>query len=114
MIKSRPFGIVSGLLIAVLVLLFAGCGKREKADSEKTAPTAGISVPHNDAANGEVDLQALNETLRNYVKLRKVVPKDLNELATSGYVARLPTPPAGKKSAIALHPLGYSVVLVDE
>lgn len=96
--------------MVVLVLLSAGCGKREKAGSENVQPTS----PHPDAAHDPVDLQALNQTLRDYVKLRKVVPRDLNELVTSGYVARLPTPPAGKKFAIALHPLGYSVVLVDD
>ena len=111
MIHSRPFGIVSGLLIAVLALLPASCGKKDKAGSEQ--PAAGISA-HNEAATDPVDLQALNQTLRNYVQLKKVVPRDLNELVTSGYVARLPTPPAGKKFAIALHPMGYSVVLVDE
>jgi len=63
---------------------------------------------------GQADLDAVNQALRQYVRVKKVVPRDVQELVSSGFVPSLPSPPAGKKYVILLHPLGYSVVLADQ
>ena len=60
-----------------------------------------------------MDLVALNELLRNYVRAKEHIPKDINELVTSGFVPSLPAPPSGKQFLIVLNPFGYEVILAD-
>ena len=83
--------------------------------SEPATPALGSSAAGSKAeANTAADLAALNTSLRDYVKLKKVIPKDVNELVTSGFVRSLPSPPPGQKFAIVLHPLGYQVILINQ
>ena len=83
--------------------------------SEPVTPESGSSAPGAKAqAKTEADLATLNTSLREYVKLKKVIPKDVNELVTSGFVSSLPSPPPGQKFAIVLHPLGYRVILINQ
>ncbi len=64
--------------------------------------------------NEQVDLVALNQLLHKYVLWEKQVPRDMNELVTSGFVSNLPSPPPGKKLRIVLNPFGYEVVVADQ
>lgn len=112
--------------VAILALALPGCGKKKEeaakapdpmmilppepaAPESKAKPTATTEGP-----NTAGDLKALNNTLRDYVRLKKVIPKDLDELVTSGFVRSLPTPPPGKKFVIMRYPLGYQVILVNQ
>ncbi len=103
------FGLAIYLVAASLALALAGCGKKQESSSAKT-PDPMMVLPPGTVA----DLEALDKTLRDYVRAKKVVPKDLNELVTSGFVRSLPSPPPGKKFVITIHPLGYQVILVDQ
>ena len=109
----------------ILVLILSGCGQRKP---DARAPDPMLMVPSEPAAaessssgavpkaetNTATDLAALNTSLRQYVKLKKIIPKDLNELVASGFVRSLPNPPPGQKFAIVLHPLGYQVILINQ
>ncbi len=87
-------------------MTFLGCGKKGGAGGNQK----GLS----DAESGSTNLTAVNEILHDFVLKGKVIPKDINELITSGFVPSLPTAPPGKKFAIQLLPMGYTVILVDE
>lgn len=58
------------------------------------------ATPRQYVVNGNVDLGALTEALRDYCMWKKTVPSDLKDLVTSKYLPNLPEPPAGKKYAI--------------
>jgi hypothetical protein len=100
----------SSVVLMLLGMILAACGKKSE-----------VAIPLNpfepavagDGYAGEAELAMLNELLREYVRKTKVVPRDLNELVRSGFVSGLPTAPPGRRFMIVLHPLGYSVVLVD-
>jgi hypothetical protein len=102
--------------LAILVLVLPGCGKKPPAQAQdpmmmlRSEPAAGSKTEQKTAE----DLAALNVSLREYVKSKKVIPKDVNDLVTSGFVRSLPTPPPGQRFAIVLHPLGYQVILVNQ
>jgi hypothetical protein len=95
------------LLLSFIV--WSGCHKKES-----TANTASDSLAATVNTNGQIDLVALNELLHKYVSLKKQVPKDINELVTSGFTPNLPTPPPGKRLLIVKNPFGYQVVLADD
>lgn len=71
-------------------------------------------MPTADAQAASADLTAINEIVRDYVKQRKVIPKTMDELVTSGYLPSLPAAPPGTKFVIQLQPMGYRVVLESE
>jgi hypothetical protein len=78
--------------------------------ADKSSPPA----PAPEKASAEADLSGLNLLLRDYVHATRKVPKDLNELVSSGFVSAIPSPPPGKRFMILMHPLGYQVVLVNK
>ena len=110
-----------------ILLALPGCGKKNSKLSPK-APDPMMLIPAETASPGSgakaasapgesntaADLEMLNKTLREYVKLKKVIPADLNELTRSGLVRSLPVPPPGQKFVILHHPMGYQVVLADQ
>jgi hypothetical protein len=109
---------------AILALSFfpSGCKKSPAATSATNAtpaateaePAAAASTaPGFDENQVKADLEDLNKLVRAYVQSTKTVPKNVQELVTSGFVRSLPSPPPGKAFAIRLHPFGYQVVLVD-
>ncbi len=95
------------ILVLAICLSFLGCGKKGGAGGNQKGPLS-------DAEAGSTNLTAVNEILREFVLKGKVIPKDINELVTSGFVPSLPTAPPGKKFAIQLLPMGYTVIVVDE
>ena len=100
--------VVSHLLCLSLLLLgvaLSGCGKKE------LTPKTATATP---AAKEQVDLAELSQLLRQYIAWKKQTPKDLNELVSSGFISRLPAPPAGKKFAVVQMPFGAEVRLEDE
>jgi len=99
-----------GLLI--LGLVWSGCGKKA-AGARIATPASPSDSNQGVVSEAPVDLAALNQLLRKYVMWKKQIPKDLNELVTSGFVTNLPTPPAGKQFFIALSAFGYEVKLTD-
>ena len=90
----------------LVCLGFVGCRKK--------APEVPAGAMPGMAEAPPVDLTAINAMLRDYVLKRKVIPKDINDLVTSGYAPSLPPPPRGKQYVIQLLPMGYTVVLADE
>ena len=74
----------------------------------------GKSASAQEESNTAADLEMLNKKLREYVRLKKVIPTDLNELTRSGLARSLPVPPPGKKFVVLRHPLGYQVILADQ
>ena len=112
---------------AGFVLALPGCGKKN-AKSSPNAPDPMMVVPAQPTSPGSgpqaasaqeesktaADLEMLNKTLREYVRLKKVIPADLNELTRSGLVRSLPVPPTGKEFVILRHPMGYQVILADQ
>jgi hypothetical protein len=100
--------IVSHLLCLSLLLLgvtLSGCGKKE------LTPKTATATP---AVKEQVDLAELSQLLRQYIALKKQTPKDLSELVSSGFINRLPAPPAGKKFVVVQMPFGAEVKLEDE
>jgi hypothetical protein len=109
---------------AILVLSFFPLSCKRQSP-EITPPTALQSDPKAAAApesqsasavyDGRVkaDLADMNKLVRAYVQSTKTIPKDVQELVTSGFVRSLSAPPPGKTFAIRPHPFGYQVVLMD-
>lgn len=100
--------VVSHLLCLSLLLLgvtLSGCGKKE------LTPKTATATP---AVKEQVDLAELSQLLRQYIALKKQTPKDLSELVSSGFINRLPAPPAGKKFVVVQMPFGAEVKLEDE
>jgi hypothetical protein len=60
-------------------------------------PPTAVAVPMNDPVAA---LSALTQAVRKFAFEKRQVPANLEELATAGYVQRLPQPPAGKKFVI--------------
>lgn len=82
-------------------------------ESSHAPSRSGAGASRNKAGNEAIDMVAVNAILREYVQVTKVIPNDMDELVRSGFVRRLPSPPAGKKFVIVRHPLGYTVELGD-
>ena len=117
----------SATISIVSIIVFAGCNSREQAQNQKPDPM--IMFPSDSTGDKQAvapgdararpdtsaaDLQGLNELLREYVRTTKKIPKELNELVSSGFVQALPEAPAGKVFSIVQHPLGYQVVLLNQ
>ncbi len=111
---------------ALLGVLLSSCSQRPVAEETPQATTPETVVEEVAAAPGshstptsavdstvEAEINALSVKLREYVKAHNVIPSDLSELVRAGYISRLPDAPPGKRFGIQLHPLGYSVVLLD-
>ncbi len=108
------------------VLALPGCGKKNTKSSNAPDPmlvipaesatpgSGGQPASAQEESNTAADLEMLNKNLREYVRLKKVIPTDLNELVRSGLARSLPVPPPGKKFVILRHPLGYQVILADQ
>jgi Fic family protein len=52
------------------------------------------------SGNVQLQLQVLDELLQAWVMSQSTVPKDLEELVRAKMLAKLPTPPPGKKFAV--------------
>lgn len=93
------------------MLMFASEAAAAPEASQSKASAPQKAEP--DSQNAGANLSGLNMLLRDYVRATRKVPKDLNELVSSGFISALPSPPPGKRFAILMHPLGYQVVLID-
>ncbi len=82
---------VARVLTALLVLLMVGCGK-------SSSPSASTSAA--DQAQINVVLNDLTQVVRKYAVEQRRAPATLDELVTKGYLAAIPSAPAGKKFAI--------------
>ena len=82
---------VARVLMAVLMLLLAGCGK-----PPSTSAAAGAA----DSAQLELALNQLTQAVRKYAAEQRSAPTTLDELVTKGYLSAIPSAPAGKKFAI--------------
>ena len=78
-------------ILMVLLLVLVGCGKSSPGSSSTSAA---------DQAQLDVALNELTQVLRKYAVEQRHAPATLNELVTNGYLAAIPTAPAGKKFAI--------------
>ncbi len=79
------------ILMAVLVILLVGCGK--------SAPPSGAKGAAGQAEVAPV-LNELTQVVRKYAAEQRRAPAALDELVTNGYLAAIPSAPAGKKFAI--------------
>ncbi len=75
----------------LLMLLLVGCGK--------SAPPSG-STGAADQARTDLALNELTQAVRKYAVEQRRAPLALDELVTNGYLAAIPSAPAGKKFAI--------------
>ena len=94
------------LLCALLFALPLAACKRKPATA--TVPEAPAAA----APNPVEDLKALNDAVRAYTMGQLKDPSTLDELAKSGFIKRLPTPPPGKK--YVLDTKKSAVFLVDQ
>lgn len=107
------------LIACLAALLVVGCGKREISPPKPEAGAASAdSVPHasprNYVVRGRIDLEALTQTLREYVRLKGYMPAKFSEVLTSGFLTNAPVLPVGKRFAIVRLGISYTVVVVDE
>ena len=88
------------ILPAILALLVL-CGCRKSA---APTPTAEVPATNSAAAVTEADLSGvlagLTQSVRKFGFEKQRMPKNLEELVAAGYLAVLPTAPAGKKFSI--------------
>ncbi len=78
-------------LLVPLMLLLAGCGKSSPATASTGATN---SVPI------DLVLKELTQAVRKYAVEQRRAPATLDELVAKGYLAAIPSAPAGKKFAI--------------
>lgn len=76
---------VARLLMVPLMLALVGCGK---------------SAPPSASTGNPAEIDQLTQTLRKYAVEQRRAPTNLDELVASGYLAAIPSAPAGKKFAI--------------
>ncbi len=100
------------LCLLVCLVLAAGCGRKTAPTTpEAAAPpsAAGASAPAvsasaDGAPAGPADLSKtldrLTQAVRKFSAENRRVPASLNELVAAGYLAEIPSAPAGKKFAI--------------
>lgn len=121
--------------IVVGGVLFCGCGKKvevpkpavSRAPTPKSSnavefaapppppltpsavePTAGTELP----VNSKIDLEFLNDTLRDFVKQENRFPRSLEEFIKTKRATRLPKAPPGKKYVLDTN--RKMVVMVNE
>ena len=73
--------------MVLLMVLLLGCGK--------SSPTSGST-----GAANPVEIDQLTQALRKYAVEQGRAPTTLDELVAKGYLAAIPSAPAGKKFAI--------------
>ncbi len=98
--KTHPF------LILMAGLIFLGCHKKEEPKPEAssignpvTAPVdyLGAIAKAKKMTEKTVETVGLQKTIDLFQAQEGRLPKDLNELVASGYLSKVPPPPAGMK-----------------
>ena len=77
--------------MVLLMLFLVGCGK-------SSPPSASTGAA--DRARIDLALNELTQAVRKYAVEQRRAPLTLDELVTNGYLAAIPSTPAGKKFAI--------------
>lgn len=109
------------LTLACVALIAAGCRKRASVEATTSPPAeapAAPATPHptpppsgpapalvttqasNDAAYIQEMTQTLNDFLADYIREKKRVPKDINEMVSLKIITSIPVLPSGKKWVI--------------
>ncbi len=101
----------SGLLLSLGLLLFGGCGDRDEAatlpeDSTKTAEEGNpltAPVDYLGAVNQaqkssarKLNLMGIQQAIQQFQVVEDRLPRSLQEVVSSGYIARLPELPKGQ------------------
>lgn len=86
-----------------------GSGHPQAAVESRKAANTYVGLDENGI---DIGLTKINEALKQFVQDTERLPKDLNELVKSGAMARLPTPPPGKK--YTLDPASKTAVLASQ
>lgn len=93
--------LTTSLLLVALALCVPGCGAKKLPNVPATSNEA--LEKFNADLNGtdpEAHQRVLTEALGAYFMTKNDVPKDLNDLVTSGLIPKLPAPPEGQKFEI--------------
>ena len=91
------------LLLLLTALALPGCGKKQESSKINDPNSPGYIPPakaREFVVNGQIDLAGLTAAVREYSKWKMKVPKELNELVVSKYLASVPALPPGQKYAI--------------
>lgn len=88
------------LLLAVVIAIQVGCGKKEASAPVVPATVEAPAPANTEAADNAALLGQLTQTLRKFSAEKQRVPKTLQELTAAGYLPALPAAPAGKKFVI--------------
>ena len=108
LIAERQYtDVLSIVLVGLVCMICFGCGKKGGSGGSQKGPLS-------EAQSAATNVTLMNDILHDFVVKQKVILKDINELVTSGFVPSLPTAPPGKKFAIQLLPINYTVVLENE
>jgi hypothetical protein len=84
--------------ILLCAILLTGCGKKTGPPPQRSDPAA-IAAPESESDQAQT-LERLTQAVRKYAAETRSAPKSLNELVAAGYLAEVPTPPAGKQYVI--------------
>lgn len=119
MLQMRSLWLLTYLVVGIS--LVSGCGKKSAANSKIAAgqnnaaleqtPASGpgstvgnapglVPVTVADSGDASAQLAQLTQLVRRFGMERRQAPKSLNDLVASGYLAGVPTAPAGKQFVI--------------
>jgi hypothetical protein len=89
---------MKGLMVIFGLLCASGlaCSKKSQNSAETPAPPAFVSETAA-TADGGVDLADINQALKKFHQEQGRMPANVGELATAGYLPRVPVPPAGRR-----------------
>ena len=95
MIRSLPRPGALLIPVAFALLLVCGCDRKPTA-----APISVAPAPATAADEKEMTLDEMSASLQAYFTSRGSPPKTVQELVKTGFIKKLPAPPAGQEFAV--------------
>ncbi len=106
------------ILSIIALVLGTACRKKDAPGGKLPPPSPAVAQAMNEMeqrlSSGDVQaqLQVLTQLLQAWVMSKNTFPEDVQEFVKAGTIAKLPTPPSGKKFAIDRQTI--RVVLKDQ